>query len=286
VGDFSNINTNAFYKLVTLSRDLDNKVTRLLLYSIEDGENIPIGYVDIPIEPILCEDMKANKVIGCIKCPKHSQGCQEFLAQYERKKDTNIDKISGGKIEERALIRFEIAQQLSTLPEYTRCTNQRQRKIVVRKLAPELTNRRLTEAELGEIVEMTRMLAAEKEGSGRRGETEEGEESGDAAGLTLIDDGEEPDGEDDVPDEDEQTEEEAQPTEPEPALAEPMREERMERDLRQEEGEPMLPKWMRHTGAKSQQPTPTDLSTEEEEPDQDAMLEDLKKRQTRGDGNA
>jgi len=124
-------------------------------------ENIPIGTVTIPLEPILCEDMKNGTAIGCIKCPKYAEGCNEFLAQYERKKDTNIDKISGGKVEERAMIRFEVAQQLVQIKEYQEAKNQKQRKILVRKLAPQITNRRLTEVEYDEVVEITRMLKEE-----------------------------------------------------------------------------------------------------------------------------
>lgn len=161
VGDYSQLNTNAFYKLVTLSRDLDNKITKFLLFNVEDQENIPIGYVEIPLDPILCQDMKDGKVIGCIKCPKYAEGCMEFQATYERKKDTNIDKVTGGKLEERTMIRFKVAQQLVQIKEYMEVTNQKQRKIMVRKLVPELSNRRFTEAELDEVVEITRMLQAE-----------------------------------------------------------------------------------------------------------------------------
>jgi len=38
VGDYSQLHTNAFYKLVTLSRDLENKLTKLICFNVEDQE--------------------------------------------------------------------------------------------------------------------------------------------------------------------------------------------------------------------------------------------------------
>ena len=172
-GDFSQLNTNAFYKLVTLSRDLKNKLTKLLVSNVEDNENIPIGTITIPLEPILCDDMKTGKVIGCIKCPKYEQGCKELIAEYERKKDGNIEKISGGKPEERAMIRFEVAQELVQNEEYMKATNQKQRKILVRRLAPEISNRRFTEGEMDEVVEITRMIIEQAKSQEAMAEEEE-----------------------------------------------------------------------------------------------------------------
>lgn len=164
-GDYSQLSTNAFYKLTTLGRDIENKVTKFLVHNIEDNEQIPIGYVLIPIGDLICEDMRTNKVIGCIKCPKYDTGCQEFICQYEHKKDVNIDKISEGKPEERAVIRYEVAEKMIKEKEFLNCKNQKQRKIVVRKLAPSFSNRRFTEGELDEIVEMSRILLAESKGT-------------------------------------------------------------------------------------------------------------------------
>jgi hypothetical protein len=161
VGDYSTANEKAIYKLITLARDFHKRRTRFLLFSIEAGENLPIGLVDIQLDRVLCKEMREQLGFSCIRCKKY-KNCKEFIARYEKLKDVNITRIaeggSGGVAMERAKERARLARAIADQDDFSVCKNMAQKIAYVRlnyqnlKIKGQtISNRSLTEGEIKEV---------------------------------------------------------------------------------------------------------------------------------------
>jgi len=157
VGDYSTSNDKAIYKLISLARDFNRRVTRFILYSIEAGENLPLGYVDIFLNNIMCKKQKKINGLACINCPEYDT-CEEFIAQYEKFKDGNIKRISeggkGGVASTRNDEREIIALGIASNPDFSTCKNKDMRKAFIRMHMDKFSNRALNEGELRETSEL------------------------------------------------------------------------------------------------------------------------------------
>jgi len=165
VGEETSIGTNADYVLATAGIDYDQFITKLMVYKIERGTEIPIGYILVPISPILCEDMLSKKTYSCITCPRYNDGsCDRwFPFLYEKKKDVNIKRITQENYNFRAKLRITVAEALLNNPVYNTLKKKAEMTVFVRNMAPRFTNRVLTEKEIEEIVTITKM--AQKDAS-------------------------------------------------------------------------------------------------------------------------
>lgn len=164
VGEETSIGTNADYTLATVGIDYENFATKLLVYRIERGTEIPIGYIIIPVAPILCQDILEHKTYGCLGCPKYdTDECQRWFPKgYEKRKDINIKRLTQENYNFRTRLRVEIARDLLNNPVYCTLKKKAEMTVFVRNMAPRFTNRVLTEKEIEEIVTITKM--AQKEG--------------------------------------------------------------------------------------------------------------------------
>jgi len=163
-GEETGISTNAGYQLVPMGRDFENFQTKLIVYKLERGQEIPMGYIIIPLKPVLCDDMILHVVKGCLQCPKYdTDECRrDFPKNYEKEKDENIKRITQQNFNWRARLRIEIAEELSKNAQFAGL-KKKERIIYARNLVPRYTNRVLTEKELEEIVVIAGMASENPE---------------------------------------------------------------------------------------------------------------------------
>ncbi len=169
VGSYDDIDNNAFYSLVTYGKDYKNYKNKLLVYTREDNERVPLGYIELPVSSFLCKDITTNKVTDCIVCPLYSKEnhnkyidaknynkdlklCKLQKATYERLKDKNIEKTSLGGIEERTKVKIELTNKFVTDPDYVILKSKIHKKVYIQDNYHRYTNRRLTIEEIDEIL--------------------------------------------------------------------------------------------------------------------------------------
>lgn len=173
IGSYDDIDNEAYYHLVTYGKNYQDFTSKLIVFTRENNERVPIGYIEIPVKNFLCDDVINNIVISCSTCPKYSQenfnkfnkkkikfiSCELEKAKYERMKDKNIDVIfKGGKLEERTKIKIDLSKVFMKLDEYNKLPKKQERIIYIKDNYFRYTNRRLTIDELEEIVNRTEML--------------------------------------------------------------------------------------------------------------------------------
>jgi hypothetical protein len=152
----------AHFILKTHGQNTDLHRNRLLVKIREDQYERWIGHIQVPLDPILCPDRRANIVQSCHICPKYEQNCQEFIAKYERRKDANIQRIAAGGPEARTEIRRKIAQEYAELPSFDyKASNdalclELEGMYSDRSIFKSATNRRFTKTELRQIVALAK----------------------------------------------------------------------------------------------------------------------------------
>lgn len=175
VGDYSILNINSSYNLVTRERDFNKFETRLILYNVENNEEIPICSIVIPIRKILCntiltkeKNSKGIIVSGCVMCDKYNDEklcpVDTLLKRYEKAKDKNIERMMhGGSSSSRQQLREELAFRLTKESKYLVAHSKEEQIAIANSILPKLSNRIFTIDETKEIVTLTRMIIRENE---------------------------------------------------------------------------------------------------------------------------
>lgn len=175
VGDYSIMNINSSYNLVTRERNFDTFETRLILYNVENNEEIPICSVVIPIKKVLCntiltkeKNSKGVVVSGCVMCDKYKDdklcSAETFLKRYEKAKDKNIERIlHGGSSSSRQKSREDMAFKLLDDKRYLSAHSRVEQKAMANSILPKLSNRPYTIDEVDEIVTLSRIFKREVE---------------------------------------------------------------------------------------------------------------------------
>jgi hypothetical protein len=179
VGDYSILNINSVYNLVTRERNFESFETRLILYNVENQEEIPVCSVVIPIKQILCDTIlnheknpEGKEISGCVLCHKYNddKACpmSTFLKQYEKAKDANIDRITkGGSPSARQRAREECAIKLLEDKSYFTAHSKEEMKALANALLPKMINRQFTMDEVDEIVVLSRIYKRHMEERGQ-----------------------------------------------------------------------------------------------------------------------
>jgi len=172
IGSYDDIDNNAFYSLVTYGKDYKNFTNKLIVYTREENEKVPLGYIEIPVKKFLCQNILQGKVSDCIACPLYSQEnkdkfkvdviphlvmkdnfCYLNKSQYERLKDANIKNVTEGNLEERTKVKIKLSYSFYQDKAFMALKTKSQRKIYVTDNYYLYTNRRLTIQEIDEIVD-------------------------------------------------------------------------------------------------------------------------------------
>jgi hypothetical protein len=173
VGDLSVVNVNSTYNLVTRRRNFETFETRLILFNVENQEEIPICSIIVPIKKVLCEtvlhkERNLNGVIvsGCVMCDKYLDDklCPPttFLKRYEKAKDTNIERImKGGTPSAKQRLREEVAEKLLKDARYFGAHSKEEMGVMANAMLPKMTNRQFTVDEVDEIVIISRIMRRE-----------------------------------------------------------------------------------------------------------------------------
>jgi hypothetical protein len=176
IGSYDDIENNAFYSLVTYGKNYKTFTNKLIVYTREENERVPLGYIEIPIKRFLCEDILNDKVTDCIVCPKYSEdnfkkyndlaqnkivafaSCNLNKAKYERLKDANIKDVTEGNLEERTKIKIKLSYSFYKDKMYMGIKSKSQRKVYIQDNYHLYTNRRLTIQEIDEICDRVDLI--------------------------------------------------------------------------------------------------------------------------------
>jgi hypothetical protein len=182
IGSYDDIDNNAFYSLVTYGKDYKNFTNKLIVYTREENEKVPLGYIEIPVHRFMCQDILNNVVTDCIACPLFSEEnfkqfskipnqkyvkCNLYKAQYERLKDANIEATTEGGLEERTKIMIKLSYSFFKDKQFMSLKSKSQRKVYVQDNYYQYTNRRLTIDEISAIcdrVDVIEGMEAKKKG--------------------------------------------------------------------------------------------------------------------------
>lgn len=153
------IERNCQLGLETIGKDTEKRLTKLLVYDLSKSKigfgYTPLGYIIMPVKHLwTCKEIgKYGRcdTFGKPLCPNFPT-CPRFVATYERKKNTWIQKEKDQEIGEMQEQRFKMGEQLAKSTMFQDSPNQRQRVIIARNLFPQLT-----EGELREIIEIAKM---------------------------------------------------------------------------------------------------------------------------------
>lgn len=181
VGSYDDISNNAFYSLVTYGKNYKTFVNKLIVYTREENERVPLGYIEIPVTTWLCQRIQTRKTTDCITCPLYSlanhkqfgskekfKKCMLDKAKYERAKDENIITVTRGGIEERTKVKIDLAMSYFRDAVFMSLKNKSLKKVYIQDTYHEFTNRRLTIQEIEETVdrvEMIKTMSTKKESS-------------------------------------------------------------------------------------------------------------------------
>lgn len=174
IGSMDDIDNTAFYQLVTYGKNFKTFTNKLLVYTREENERVPLGYIEIPVSEWLCSYIKEWKVTDCIVCPLYSKEnfneykndtwakefkqCSLTKAVYERMKDENIDKTTGGGLEERTKLKIKLSYQFYKDPIFKAIKVKTRRKIYIQDNYFKYTNRRFTIQEIDEIADRVELI--------------------------------------------------------------------------------------------------------------------------------
>jgi len=128
-------------------KNFEHKLVRCILYniSVTSLSKTPMGMVIIPVgwlfhcglfvEPTVYNGRRT--IITCIKdvCPRYGK-CKEFMAEYEYKKDKQIDMIRTREFGEREMNRLDIIQTIANNENFQMCKSMDERIGVARLLVP------------------------------------------------------------------------------------------------------------------------------------------------------
>jgi len=154
------VGRNSQLGLECYGKNFEFKLVRCILYNISLTRlsKTPMGIVIIPVgwlfncglfaEPTVHKGR--NTIITCIKdvCPRYGK-CQEFMAQYEYKKDKQINLIRTREFGEREMNRLDIAQRIADDENFKMCKTNDERMSVARLLVPFGTPEKLIKEEMG-----------------------------------------------------------------------------------------------------------------------------------------
>ena len=177
------ITETAQFMLKTHGNDFERRQNKLLIKIREDGYERWLGHIEVPLDPILCEERKSGREGNCYTCrffeaecpgcgKKGQPGackscsveigkgpCEEFIANYERTKLKQIDEVLQGGPQHRVKILINLAEDLSQDEEYREIKSKSGRLLLFRQIATNkerlehATNRTLTEKELKMVVD-------------------------------------------------------------------------------------------------------------------------------------
>jgi hypothetical protein len=128
-------------------KNFEYKLVRCILYNISATSlsKTPMGMVIVPIGWLFHCGLFAEQtvyqgrrtIITCIKevCPRYGK-CQEFMAQYEYKKDNQIDLIRTREFGEREMNRLDVIQTIANDENFQMCKSNDERVGVARLLVP------------------------------------------------------------------------------------------------------------------------------------------------------
>lgn len=141
------VGRNSQLGLECFGKNFEHLLVRCILYniSVSTVSKVPMGVVVIPIgwlfhcglfaKPTVYKGRET--IITCIQdvCPRYGK-CQEFMAQYEYKKDKQIELIRTREFGEREMNRLDVIKTIAEDESFQMCKTNDERMSVARLLVP------------------------------------------------------------------------------------------------------------------------------------------------------
>jgi len=153
------ISRNSDYGFETYGRDINHKLTRLIVYDVRKsmfGIQQPVGICIVPkfVDPAY--QILPKELWSPYRLKNFEMGRPDFDSlheeRYEMRKDTWIDREQHGQMGYHHEMRYKEGVRLGELPVFQNAPNKKRQRIIARQMF-----RNMTEQEIDEIVEIARM---------------------------------------------------------------------------------------------------------------------------------